>query len=228
MKTLCIVPARKGSKAIKDKNIQILNSENLFIHSLKFAKKLKFIDKIVFSSDSKGYIKIASKIKNIFTSLRPKKFSTDSALMVDVIKYELNKQKKYGNFFDFILILQPTCPFRKISDFEKGFKMIKKKKFDTVITITKSKEHPDRLKVFEKKKLVNYNKNLRNESLIPRQKLKPVFIRSGSMYLFNATLLKKGTIVGKNVFGIKVHDKYSINIDTKEDLILAKYYSKKR
>ena len=48
------------------------------------------------------------------------------------------------------------------------------------------------------------------------------------MYLFNATLLKKGTIVGKNVFGIKVHDKYSINIDTKEDLILAKYYSKKR
>ena len=227
MNTLCIIPARQGSKAIKNKNIQILGREKLFIHSLKFAKKLKFVNQIVFTSDSNKYIKIASKIRNIYLSKRPKKFSTDRSLMIDVIKYELNKQRRIGNSFDFILILQPTCPFRKIKDFEKGFKIISNKKYDTVISISKTKEHPDRLKVFKNKKLINYNKNLSRENLKPRQSLEPIFIRSGSMYLFDVKLLDKNLIVGKNVYGIIVKEKYSINIDSKEDLVLARFYSKK-
>lgn len=227
MKTLCIIPARSGSKAIKNKNIQVLGGEKLFIHSLKFAKKLKFVNQIVFSTDSQKYIKIASKLKKIFLSKRPRKLSTDRSLMIDVIKYELNKQKQFGNFFDFILILQPTCPFRKIKDFEKAFRIIRKKKFDSILSISKTREHPDRLKVFRNKKLVNYNKNLSKENLNPRQNLKPIFIRSGSMYLFDVKLLRKNLIVGKKVHGILVRGKYSINIDDKEDLILAKYYFKK-
>ena len=103
MKTLCIIPARKGSKAIKDKNIKILNGEELFLHSLKFAKKLKFVNQIVFSSDSKKYLKIASKIKNILLSKRPSNLSNDSALMIDVIKYEINKLKKKRKTFRFCI-----------------------------------------------------------------------------------------------------------------------------
>ena len=228
MKTLCIIPARSGSKAIKDKNIQNVGGKNLFIHSLEFAKKLKFVNQIVFSSDSNKYIKIASKIKKIFISKRPKKFSTDKSLMVDVIKYELNKQKQLGKFYDFVLILQPTCPFRRIKDFEKAFRIIKKKYFDTIISISRTRDHPDRLKVFRNNKLVNYNKKLSKENLNPRQNLESIFIRSGSMYLFNSKLLKKNLIVGKKVYGILVEGKYSINIDNKEDLILARYYSEKK
>ena len=228
MKTLCIIPARKGSKAIKDKNIKILNGEELFIHSLKFAKKLRFVNQIVFSSDSKKYLKIASKIKNILLSKRPSNLSNDSALMVDVIKYEINKLKKKGKLFDFILILQPTCPFRKIENFVQAFKMINKKNFDTVITISKTRDHPDRLKVFRKNRLVNYNRKLSGESLKPRQSLNPIFTRSGSMYLFDSKLLNKNAIVGKKVFGILVKGKYSINIDNEEDLILARHYSTKK
>ena len=125
------------------------------------------------------------------------------------------------------MILQPTCPFRKIKDFEKAFRIIRKKKFDSILSISKTREHPDRLKVFRNKKLVNYNKNLSKENLNPRQNLKPIFIRSGSMYLFDVKLLRKNLIVGKKVHGILVRGKYSINIDDKEDLILAKYYFKK-
>ncbi len=228
MKTLCIIPARKGSKAIKDKNIKILNGEELFLHSLKFAKKLKFVNQIVFSSDSKKYLKIASKIKNILLSKRPSNLSNDSALMIDVIKYEINKLKKKGKLFDFVLILQPTCPFRKIENFVQAFKIINKKNFDSVITISKTRDHPDRLKVFRKNRLVNYNRKLSSESLKPRQSLNSIFTRSGSMYLFDSKLLNKNAIVGKKVFGILVKGKYSINIDNEEDLILARHYSMKK
>ena len=69
---------------------------------------------------------------------------------------------------------------------------------------------------------------MKKESLKPRQKLKNIYIRSGSMYFFRSDNLKKyNSIVGKKVYGIITNGKYSINIDDQEDLILAKYYAKK-
>ena len=62
--TLCIIPARSGSKGIRDKNILILNNKELFLHSINFAKKLKFVKDIVFSTDSKKYIKNSKKSLN--------------------------------------------------------------------------------------------------------------------------------------------------------------------
>ena len=52
--TLCIIPARSGSKGIKDKNILKLNGKELFSYSVNFAKKLKFVKDIIFSTDSKN------------------------------------------------------------------------------------------------------------------------------------------------------------------------------
>ena len=76
MKVLCIIPARKGSKAIKNKNILKIKGKYLFAYSIEFAKKLKFLDKIIFSSDSKSYIKKAKKFDSIFFNLRPKSIMT--------------------------------------------------------------------------------------------------------------------------------------------------------
>ena len=226
MKTLCIVPARSGSKQIKNKNIKKLGRNYLFYYSLKFAKKLKFIDKIVFSSDSKKYLKLASRLNDIELSLRPNSISRDNTMMIDVIKYEFEKLKKKGEIYDLILLLQPTCPFRKIKDFVSAYKELKSKRYDSAISITKVKEHPDRMKVFKKGKLQNYNHKLITENFMPRQVLNPVYLRSGSMYFFYSSLLPKNKIIGEKVFSIKVENKYAINIDTIEDFIVAKYYFK--
>ena len=59
--TLCIIPARSGSKGIKDKNILKLNNKELIIHSIKFAKKLKFVKHIILSTDSQNYLDISKK-----------------------------------------------------------------------------------------------------------------------------------------------------------------------
>ena len=56
-----MIPARSGSKTIKNKNIKKINNKPLIYYSLKFAKDLKFFDKIIFSSDSSKYLKLASK-----------------------------------------------------------------------------------------------------------------------------------------------------------------------
>ena len=61
--TLCIIPARSGSKGIKHKNI-LCSKKKLILHSINFAKKLNFVKDIVFSSDSNKYIKISKKSLN--------------------------------------------------------------------------------------------------------------------------------------------------------------------
>ncbi len=229
MKVICIIPARKGSKGIKNKNTIKIGDKSLIDISIKFAIKLKFIDKIIFSSDSKLYLNKAKKYKNIGLNLRPKKLSSDKSLMVDYIKYQLNEEKKLGNFYDFVLLLQVTCPYRKKEHFYKAYKILKNKKYNSVITINMAKEHPNRLKIYKKNYLVNYLKKLKTEDLKPRQQLEPVYIRSGSMYFFESTLPnKKNTLVGDKTYGIKVSGKYAINIDNYNDLVLAKYFANQR
>ena len=86
LKTLCIIPARSGSKEIKNKNIyKLFKNETLLETSIKFAKKLKFIDKIIVSTDSRDYLKIAKKIlKSHSECLRPKKLSKAIRTIVSV------------------------------------------------------------------------------------------------------------------------------------------------
>ena len=126
MKTIAIITARSGSSGIKDKNIKILKNKPLIYHTINFAKKLKFVDKLIFSTDSKKYLKIAQKYYPFSKSLRPKKLATKYTKSIDVIKYLINLEKKIGNFYDAVLILEPTSPFRKLSDFKKAYEKLKK------------------------------------------------------------------------------------------------------
>ena len=216
MKVLAIIPARKGSKGVKNKNFLKIGRHTLLEHSCIFSKKLNFVQKIIVSSDSSIAKKTAKKF-DIFFSERPKKLAMDNSLMIDLIKYEIKK----NNDFTHILILQPTCPFRKIEYFFDAYKKFKKKKIDTAITVCKLDNHPSRMIIKKGKYFKPYDKafNFKN-----RQKLEDVFIRSGSMYFFEIKNIKKyKSIFGKKVFGYEVKNKYSKNIDTKKDFKLAKF-----
>ena len=227
-KVLCIIPARSGSKTIKNKNILKLNNKELIYYSIKFAQKLRFLDKIIFSSDSSRYLKIAKEHGSKNLHKRSINLSQDNSLTYDLVKEIYEEELKNGNNFNLILILQPTSPFRDLKTFIKAYKILTKKKYDTVLSVREVKDHPERMKKFSKKngKIDNYL-DLSVESLKPRQKLNKLYIRSGSMYFFKSDNLKKyDSLVGKKVFGIKNENKYAINIDDHEDLILANFYAK--
>ena len=108
MRVLAIIPARKGSKGVKNKNFLKLDKYTLLEHSCIFAKKLSFIEKIIISSDSPIAYNVAQKF-NIFFSKRPKKLATDKALMIDLIKFELRKNNEFTHIFNFAAHM----PFQK-------------------------------------------------------------------------------------------------------------------
>ena len=61
MKNLAIIPARKGSKGIKDKNIKLLNGRPLMAYTIQAALESGLFEQVVVSTDSEEYAEIARK-----------------------------------------------------------------------------------------------------------------------------------------------------------------------
>ena len=116
-KVLAFIPARANSKGVKDKNIKKLNGKPLVSLTIDFAKELKFIDYIVVCSDSLKIKRIA-KDKKINFILRPEKLSTDDSKVESSLIYTLQNFKE-AHLIEYILLLEPTSPFRQKNTVKK-------------------------------------------------------------------------------------------------------------
>lgn len=223
---LCFIPARKGSKGIKNKNEKKINGKELYRYTFETAKKLKNKVTTLVSTDSKNILNASQKYNFLNNGLRPKILSGDKVLTIDVLKYELKKIEERLDFrFKYILLLQVTSPFRNEKKILDAIKYIEGKKYDSVISISDvGGYHPDRMKIIHGDYLKNYNKS-KKENMLPRQSLKKTYIRSGSFYLIERkSLIKNNSFVGNKCKGILLKDKETINIDTKIDLLIAKNF----
>ena len=125
--------------------------------------------------------------------------------------------------------MQPTCPFRDSKKIMLSLKKINSDLYDSAVSVVEVKtDHPLRMKVFKSKYLKNFIKQ-KKENTKPRQNLPKIFIRSGSIYLFNRDILmKKNSVVGKKCYGLILKGKEATNIDTKDQLNYLKFkYEKK-
>ena len=95
-----VIPARSGSKGLKNKNIKKFKNKPLFSHSVRSAINSNQIDKVIFSSDSKKYISLAKRYKCEFYHLRSKKNSRDISTDIEVFKeiVKFFKNRKIKNF----------------------------------------------------------------------------------------------------------------------------------
>ena len=218
---ICIIPARKGSKGVPNKNIIKINKKHLIQYSIDVAKQIHELSEICISTDCKIIKNIAIKNKIKFYGYRPENLCGDYVQTRDVVRYEVLKLEKiFKKNYDFILLLQPTSPFRCQKKLKRAIKFLKKNsKFDSVISITDVLgNHPLRMKIFKNGKLINYS-GKKHEDMRPRQKLPKVYIRSGSFYLIRRnSFMKLNSLVGTNCYGVILDGLEAINIDTKSDL----------
>ena len=91
---IALIPARGGSKGIKNKNIIKLKGKHLIYYSINIAKKVKLINKIFVSTDSIKIKKISEKYGAIVPFKRPKKFAKDNSTDLEVFKHFYNWYKK--------------------------------------------------------------------------------------------------------------------------------------
>jgi len=226
MKIIGIIPARAGSKGIKNKNIINVNGKPLIYYTIQAIKKSKLKDYIV-SSDSKKILNIAKKYgaKKLF--LRPKKYSLDKTRSIELYRYLKKDLEKYY-VFDAIMILQPTAPMRRSTDINDAINLFKKNRCDSVISICSvGGNHPARVKYLNKKKYIIDPIFSEKKEGQNRQELRDAYIKNGAIYLFKKENLDKNTIKGKKSLSMIMPRKFSINIDEDYDLEIAKYLLKK-
>lgn len=225
MEIIGIIPARRGSKGIKNKNIKRLNEKPLIQYSISQALKSNITRVIVNTEDPK----IASMAKSFGAEipfLRPKKLADDISTNFDVIKDTIDFFRKQSYFPDIVLLLQPTSPFRTKDIINKSISLLKTKKVSSVISVKKVKEHPDIMLKKYQRFLKPISKDFLKHS--KRQSRSPLFVPSGVVYTFWANNIKKYA----SLYGPKIHpfliddEKINIDIDSPFDFFIAEMTAK--
>ncbi len=111
-KVVALIPARSGSKGVPNKNTRILGGKALIAWSIMAAKKAKFIDRVIVSTDSEEYAKLAIQLGAEAPFLRPAEISGDRATDYDFIVHALDWLKANGDEPEYIVHVRPTTPFR--------------------------------------------------------------------------------------------------------------------
>src|SRR5690606_9725040 len=114
-KVLGLITARGGSKGIPRKNIKLLGGKPLIAWTIDAALKSRYIDRLILSSDDNEIISIAKSLNCDVPFVRPSELATEISSSMDVVLHALDH---VGEFFDFLLLLQPTSPFRTSEDID--------------------------------------------------------------------------------------------------------------
>ena len=141
MKNLAIIPARSGSKGLKDKNIKELCGKPLMACSIEAALKSGCFEVVHVSTDSERYAEIARGFGADVHFLRSAEMSSDTADSWDVVVEVLKKYEAEGKVFDTVCVLQPTSPLRTSEDIRKAFGMFEEKAANAVISVCEA-DHP--------------------------------------------------------------------------------------
>lgn len=224
------ITARSGSKTIKNKNIKLLNGLPLIAYSLKTANKLKFVKKIVFTSDSKHYHRIAKKYAELECHLRGPKTSSDSATDYEVFKEYVNeKLNQNSKLPEFFLHLRPTTPIRKIKTLNKIFSYFKKnsKKFSSLRSVSKLENSGFRTVLIRKKKLYSlFYKSFKLENINrPRQVFPKTYIPNGYCDIVKTKNIFKGFLHGDSVAAFII-DEFNSDMDNLEEFKNTEKYLK--
>jgi len=219
-KILAIIPARGGSKGVKLKNLRKINNRSLIEITANLVGNTKYIDEAIITSDNIDIIEEAMKYGLNSYFIRPKALSKDKVPDLPVLQHGLKKtEAKTKKYFDFIVMLQPTAPMRTSKDIEDVIIKAVNFNFETVWTIFKvdHKFHPDKQLIIEKNKNLKYYSKS-GHKIIARQQLKDSYIRNGLVYCYSRNaLLKDNSILARNA-GFVISNRYTVNIDTFDDL----------
>lgn len=225
MKYLLLIPARSGSKGVKNKNIFEINGTPLInftiFSALEVKKKISDIEVIV-STNSKKIKNISLKAGAKVPFLRPNNISGDKAPSKDYINHVIQYYDKIENCPENIIILQPTSPLRNENDIINSIKIYEKKKSKTLISVYKE-EYINEKVIYKFKGNHGRPISKYHNFAYRRQDEKPFFVRNGAIYIIEVNFFKKEKKVISNLPSLYIMKKSkSLNIDNYDDLELAK------
>lgn len=234
MRVLGIIPARAGSKGIRDKNVSPCAGKPLIAWTIEAAKKATEIDRLIVSTDSQRYKDILEHNygKELFPFMRPEKYAKDKSTSAEVVIHALDKMSELGEDFDIVILLEPTSPLRTPEQLNEAIGLLKQaqKARAMVSVVEDSNHHP--LLAFEVQKngqLVPYGSLTGASTAEPsypghprRQALRPAYFMSGDFYLsYVDTYRERLSFNHELTAAYKVESWQAPEVDEPHDLIVV-------
>jgi len=210
MKVLAVIPARGGSKGIKNKNIRLVNGKPLISYTIEKAQECNLITELIVSTDDNDIIDVVKK-HNCDYLLRSKENARDESTIESVL-FEVLKGLKQK--YEVVIVLQPTAPIREVEDIGNVIKMLQNdKSLESVVSVVELNDiHPARM----------YTLSKELDMIALDKDLKPVYLRNGAIYATNTeSLLKNKKLISDNKKAYIMPESKWLNIDTQRDILMA-------
>lgn len=214
--TLALIPARAGSKGIKNKNLALLANHPLIYYTIQAAKHAACIDKIVVSSDGDAILEYAS-TQHVEILRRPSELATDSAQSHEVLLHALEHYTACKH----VVLLQPTSPLRTSEDIDRAYEIFVSKQANALISVCAVDSKI--LKSF----IADENGELRGIAnntypFMPRQNLPQTYQSNGAIYILKRELfMENPSFLPEHTHYYEMSHAHSIDIDGALDLELA-------
>lgn len=214
---LAIIPARGGSKGIPRKNIRALAGKPLLAWTTEAAKKSKYIDRLIISSDDQEIIDVAKKFQCEAPFKRPSALAADDTPGIAPVLHALQELPNY----DLVVLLQPTSPLRTTADIDSCIELLMSKAVNSCVSVAEATKSPYWMYTLDDAQhLVAVIKSA--PTYEQRQDVPKVFALNGAVYVARTKwLLENKTFLTADTAAHVMPPERSIDVDTELDWICA-------
>ena len=221
---LGVITARGGSKGIPDKNIKPLGGKSLIAYTIEAARQSVLLTHCIVSTDSEEIADVARAHGGKVPFLRPADLAADHVPHVPVLQHAIRfMEEQEGREFEYVVILQPTSPFRLPEDIDETLRLLIESGAESAVTLVEvaNADHPVKAKRIFDGRVLPYA--MEEPEGARRQDLPTAYRRSGAVYAMRRDTIMTGRLYGENVVGHVVPRERSVDIDEPLDWLKAEW-----
>jgi len=220
-RVLAVIPARSGSKRIKNKNIRLLAGKPLICHAISAALGSKYVDKVMVTTDGSEIATAAKKCGAEVPFIRPTKLASDSAKSFDVVYHAVKFYEEKREIFDIIVLIQPTTPLVASEDVDAAVEKLVETRTNSCVTVCQVGERPEWMFSIQEGLAISHDQNFDENKRT--QDLEPLYRINGGVYAVKKTTIfeQKTLFDFKNMSAVIMPRERSVDIDEEMDFAIA-------
>ena len=226
---IAIIPARRGSKGLPNKNIKLLGGMPLICHSIKAALTSNLINRVIVSTEDKKIASIAKDCGAEVPFMRPVNLANDTSKVIDTYLHVVDMiAKENSKPIESFVALLPTAPLRTCENIDEAIEIFNHKNADSVVSVI---EAPAPLQwhmyINDQEILKNYLPEF--NVLKNRQEDKKTYVPNGAVYVFRTEVLRSTRqYYTKKTYPYIMPREQSVDIDDLLDFEWAEFLLNKK
>jgi CMP-N,N'-diacetyllegionaminic acid synthase len=212
---MAIIPARGGSKGVPRKNVRVVGGKPLIAWTIEEAKKSKYIDRLILSSDDSEIIRITQSWGCEVPFVRPAELSQDETPGIAPVLHALEAV----NGYDYVVLLQPTSPLRSVIDIDSCIETMVQKNAKSCVSVTETDKSPYWMYTIGDNQVMD---PVMKQTKVPgrRQDIEKTYYLNGAIYVADCEWLKTNeSFISNETIAFIMPKERSWDIDTERDLL---------